>query len=135
MKNMRFMPLVLSLGLAIFCGSMFAHHGTNASYDMDKIVTISGTVTEFIWSNPHCQVYLDVKDEQGNIVHWAGEMNSPGVLERAAMTRRTLKPGDVIKVNLHPSRAGAAVGVVQDITLPDGKVLTRGGGGGQQQQQ
>ena len=123
----------LLFGLILVSGTLLAHHGTNASYEMDKVVTISGTVTEFVWSNPHCQVYLDVKDEQGNIVHWAGEMNSPGVLERAGLSRKTMKAGDQIKLVLHPSKAGAPVGVVQDITLPDGKVIARGGGGAQQQ--
>jgi hypothetical protein len=110
--------------------SAFGHHGTNASYDMDKTVTLTGTVTEFVWSNPHCQLYFDVKDANGMVVSWGGETNSPGNLKAAGWTRDILKPGDKVTVVLHPSRAGTPVGVIQDLTLPNGKVLSRGGQAG-----
>ena len=108
----------------------FAHHGTNASYDMDHLITMKGTVTEFLWINPHCQLYFDVKDDKGNVVHWGGETNSPGVLLRSSWSKKILKPGDEITITVHPSRAGAPVGVIQRIVLPDGKILERGSGAG-----
>jgi len=43
----------------------FAHHGTNASYDLTKRMTFKGTVTEFAWSNPHVQIYFDAADDSG----------------------------------------------------------------------
>jgi hypothetical protein len=109
----------------VISGSLFAHHGTNVSYDMQKSVTLTGVVTEFVWANPHCQVYFDVTDEQGNVVHWAGENSSPGVLAKAGWTRKTMKPGDRITVTVNPSRAGTPVGVISKIVLPDGWVLIR----------
>jgi hypothetical protein len=116
------------IGFLAACVPLLAHHGTNASYDLNKSVTLKGTVTEFVWSNPHCQLYFDVKDAQGNVVHWAGETNSPGVLLRAGWTRKIMQPGDQITITVHPSKAGAAVGVIQTIVLADGKVLERGAG-------
>ena len=89
-----------------------AHHGTNISYDHDKPITLKGTVTEFVWANPHSQLYFDVKDEKGNVVHWGGELNSPGNLARQGWTRRHFKAGDVITLTVFPSKAGAPVGVV-----------------------
>jgi len=74
------------------CATLSAHHGTNASYDLSKQVTMQGTVTEFIWTNPHCQLFFDVKDDKGNLVHWAGETNSPGVLQQAGWSKRIMKP-------------------------------------------
>jgi hypothetical protein len=94
-----------------------AHHGTNASYDPTKPTTISGTVTEFVWKNPHCQLYLDVKDARGKVTSWSGELNSPSVLGREGWTKRTFKPGDQITLTVFPSRAGAPAGVV-DRTHP-----------------
>src|SRR5262245_14465773 len=56
-------------------GSILAHHGTG-TYDSTKSVTLSGTVTEFAFTNPHAALYFDVKDASGKIVNWAIEMNS-----------------------------------------------------------
>lgn len=102
---------------------LVAHHGTNISYDHNKPTTMEGTVTEFVWQNPHSQVYFDVKGTNGTIQKWAGELSSPGNLAKAGRwTRRTLKSGDQIKVMLFPSKAGTTVGVVQTIEK-DGKVI------------
>jgi hypothetical protein len=122
--------VALGAGLLLSAGAVFAHHGTNASYDQDHSVTLKGTVTEFIWINPHCQLYFDVKDDKGNVVHWGGETNSPGVLKRSGWNKDTFKPGDEITITVHPSRAGAPVGVIQRVVLSDGTVLERGAGAG-----
>jgi len=108
------------------------HHGTNISYDHAKPITLTGTVTEFVWQNPHTQVYFDVKDAKGNVVHWAGEMNSPGVLIRQeGWSRKTLKVGDEITVTVFPSKAGTPVGVVNKMLL-NGKAILDNRGGQQQ---
>jgi hypothetical protein len=115
--------LVGVAGLFVLTASISAHHGTNVSYDRSKRITLTGTVTEFVWSNPHCQLYFDVKDANGNVTKWAGELNSPSVLGRQGWTRRHFKAGDVITLSVFPSRAGTPVGVV-DRTHPilvDGK--------------
>src|SRR6266850_1118235 len=71
----RFSGLIL--GLLVLASPGLAHHGTNISYDHNKPTTLNGTVTEFVWSNPHCQLYFDVKDAGGKTTNWAGELNSP----------------------------------------------------------
>src|SRR5689334_21256623 len=58
--------------ILVVCGSALAHHG-NVAYDEQHPTTINGVVTEFVWSNPHCQIYLDVKDKKGNVVNWGVE--------------------------------------------------------------
>jgi uncharacterized protein DUF6152 len=100
------------IALLVVSGSLLAHHGTAASYDQNKSVTVTGTLTKFSWTNPHCYVELDVKDSSGQVVHWAGEMNSPGVLKGAGWTKDTIKPGDQVTMTVHPSKAGTPVGVV-----------------------
>jgi hypothetical protein len=102
--------LILPLALIVFAVSSFAHHGTGASYDNTKPRELKGTVTEFVWSNPHAQLYFNVKDEKGNVVEWAAELNSPGVLRAQGWTKNMFKPGDEIVITVHPSKAGTAVG-------------------------
>ena len=94
-----------------------AHHGTNASYEMSTSVTLSGTVTEFVYSNPHAQLYFDVTDNAGKVVPWAGELNSPTTLRREGWTREAFKPGDKVTLSVNPSRAGTPFGVV-DRSMP-----------------
>jgi hypothetical protein len=102
----------LVIAFLVLSGSLLAHHGTAASYDSKKFVTITGTLTKFSWTNPHSFIELDVKGEDGQVVHWAGEMNSPGILQTAGWTKNTLKAGDQVTLSLHPSKAGTPVGEV-----------------------
>jgi hypothetical protein len=69
-----FLRLSALLG-SLSCLPLAAHHGTSNYSTTAQTVTLSGTVTEFVWSNPHVYVLFDVKDATGNVVHWAGEMN------------------------------------------------------------
>jgi hypothetical protein len=98
------------IGLILVSIPTFGHHGTGISYDQDKWVTVTGTVLEFAWKNPHSQLYLAVTDDKGNTVRYGIEMNSPGVMIRQGWTNRQFKPGDQVSVNVHPSRTGASVG-------------------------
>jgi hypothetical protein len=130
-KNMQKRGVCTSICSVFLLASipLFAHHGTNISYDHARPVTLTGTVTEFVWQNPHTQVYFDVKDAQGKIVHWAGEMNSPGVLSRQeGWTKRTLKAGDQITITVYPAKAGTLVGVVNKIVLSGKTILENRGG-------
>ena len=81
---------------------------------------MKGTVTEFEWANPHVQVYFDVKDDKGTVVHWACESLSPGKLARNGWSREALKPGDAITITLLPSRSGAPVGNLVKVVLANG---------------
>ena len=94
--------------LLLSAGALFAHHG-NSAYDETARVSIKGTVTEFIWVNPHSQIYVDVKDRTGKVVNWGVETNSPGILGRAGWTRRSLKAGDKVTIILCPAKNGRPV--------------------------
>src|SRR5580700_4933636 len=102
--------LILVSGLLTAGVPLFAHHG-NSAYDEKNRVTIKGTVTDFVWSNPHSQIYLDVKDK-GRIVHWGIETNSPGVLIRDGWKKTSLKAGDQVTLNIVAAKSGAPVGYV-----------------------
>ena len=100
----------LVIGLLLACSPLLAHHGTGASYDGSKEVTLTGTVTEFVWKNPHAQLYFDVKGPDGKTISWSAELNSPGVLAREGWKRNMFKPGDVLTVTVNPSKAGTSAG-------------------------
>lgn len=115
----------LVMGLLMGCGSVFAHHGTNASYDTSQTVTVKGTVVEFVMRNPHGQLWIDAKDDKGTVVRWGFELHSILLMRRAGWTRETLKAGDEVTVTANPSRAGTPIGVMQTVTLANGKEYFR----------
>ena len=123
MKIYRLYFLISAAALMLISVPLLAHHG-NAAYDEKNPITIKGTVTEFAWTNPHVQIYLDVKDDKGKVVHWSVETYSPGKLVRAGWTKEVIKPGDEVSINLVPARNGAPVGFLHKLVLPTGKVLT-----------
>src|SRR5688572_4863298 len=110
MKSSLAVTGALAVSVLLLCGPTFAHHGAPSLYDVLHPITIKGTVTEFVFANPHTQIYLDVKNDKGEVVHWSIETNGPGQLRRAGWTRETLKPGDAIAVTLIPAKNGAPVG-------------------------
>ena len=122
MKRYEVKYLVAAVALLLVGIPLWAHHG-NASYDNDNPITIKGTVTEFSWTNPHVQIYLDVKDEKGKVVRWSVETYSPGKLVRAGWTKDSVKAGDQVSITLIPAKSGAPVGFLHKLVLPDGKVL------------
>jgi hypothetical protein len=119
-KALRF--LIAAAALMSIVAAVQAHHG-NAAYDDKNPITIKGTVTEFAWTNPHVQIYLDVKDDKGGIAHWSVETYSPGKLVRAGWTKEVIKPGDQVSINLIPARNGAPVGFLHKMVLASGKEL------------
>ncbi len=89
---------------------VLAHHGTGVAYDSTKPTVVKGVVTDFAWRNPHAQLFLDVKDESGNVQQYAVEMNSPGVMTRQGWTKRQFKAGDEVSITVYPAKSGARVG-------------------------
>ena len=121
--------LVAGIAVLGISSPMLAHHG-RANYDATKIVTIMGTVSAFQFSNPHAQLFLDVKDEKGNIARWVGEGTSPNMLVREGWDRRTIKAGDQVTATGHAARDGSNTLRIEKIILPSGKELTFEGPGG-----
>jgi hypothetical protein len=121
-KKLIFVLIVL---LAVFAGavSVAAHHG-NAGYDYTKTIVVKGTVTEWVWSNPHCLLKFDAKDEKGNLQHWVTEASSPVDMLHAGWSKNTFKPGDIITVDVMPNKDdNTPVGRIRKVTLTDGTVL------------
>jgi hypothetical protein len=123
LKNKRRMFLALLCVLPTICGPLLAHHGS-ASYKTDKAVVMTqATVTKFLWANPHTMLLFDVKDEKGNVSHWAGEAGSPSAVRLFGWTKNSVQPGDVITVHLYPSKFDSHVGRLDRIVFADGTTL------------
>ena len=112
-----------ALGLLLMGVPLFAHHGTGVAYETDKVVTLKGTVVEWIWANPHCGILFDVTDDKGEVTHWGGEMGNPHALSSAGLSRDVFKPGDKITVSGHPAKSGAPRLTVNQFVLADGRIL------------
>jgi hypothetical protein len=98
--------LAAAAALMVVATPMFAHHGT-AAFDTSKPVTVKGTVTEFVFLNPHVQVYFEVKNDKGEMEKWQGELTAPNKLARAGWTKKTLQPGDQIEATGFRLASGA----------------------------
>jgi uncharacterized protein DUF6152 len=123
LKSALLKSLTMFGGLLMVCGPSFAHHGS-AGYKTDKVVILKqATVTKFVWANPHAMLLFDVKDEKGNISHWAGEAGSPSAVRLLGWTKNSLQAGDVITVHLYPSKFESHVGRLDKIVLADGTTL------------
>ena len=121
MKRLFQASLLLSVLVA---GSppLLAHHG-NASYE-NKEVTIKGKVTNWIWSNPHTFLMLDVTDENGKVAHWVCENNAPSTLVNFGFTAKTFKNGDEVTVVMAAvAKNGTPVGRINKIILANGFVM------------
>jgi hypothetical protein len=100
---------LLVVGFMAACLPLLAHHG-NAAYDTAKTVTVKGTVTDYIWANPHVFLKLDAKDESGNTLHWVIEGQNAVTQASAGWTNATFKTGDQVIVDVTPAKNGRPIG-------------------------
>jgi len=114
--------IAVAAGLLGASSPLFAHHG-NATLDANKTLSMKGTVTEWDWSNPHCLLQFDVKNEGGQVVHWIAETQNPAEMVSLGWGKTTFKPGDEVTVSLIPVKNGNPFGRVALVVLPDGKTF------------
>jgi hypothetical protein len=106
-----------------------AHHAFAAEFDIDKPIELTGTVTEMRWSNPHTWIYIDVTDEDGNVVNWALETpRAANILIRNGWRREDLPVGSVITVAGWQARNDSPTANIRSVLLEDGRQLFAGSG-------
>src|SRR5262249_46681549 len=101
---------------------LVAHHGTGGIYDMEKPVTLKGTVTMFQFGNPHVLLRFDVSDaNKKGVINWLGE--GPSIINwtKIGWNRNSLKAGDQVTVTLFPAKGGKPEGVIHKIVVANGK--------------
>jgi Family of unknown function (DUF6152) len=121
--------LGMFLGVLAAVAPLAAHHGA-ASFDTTRELTLKGSVTEWIWANPHCFLKFDAKDDTGTVRNWAVEVSNPTDMTRLGWARTSFKGGDEVTVTLQPVKSGAPVGRLRSVILPNGQTLSTGGGRG-----
>jgi len=122
---MKSLGLCVAMMFAVLFASIptLAHHG-EVNYDTEKVVSIKGTVTDFQFINPHVQIFLDVKNDKGEIEKWSCEARSPIMLVRVGgWDKNTLKPGEVITASGFRGRNGSTTMRLKMIILPDGREM------------
>jgi hypothetical protein len=100
-------PSVIALMLA--ASPAWAHH-SYAMFDRSKTVTLTGTIREFRWTNPHSWIQLTVPGDNGGTDEWSVEMGSPFELLRVGWTAKTVKAGDKVSIQVHPVKDGSKGG-------------------------
>ena len=99
-----------------------AYHAA-ATFETEKTVTVSGTVEEFAYVNPHAWLYVVVTDDKGEETLWGFEAEGPSALMRAGIKNNALQPGDLVTVTARPLRDGRPAGALVSVTKADGTVL------------
>jgi hypothetical protein len=103
-----------------------AHHSVAAAYDINRVVTLKGVVTEVTWLNPHGTFSVNVKDADGNTVNWTVELPPPNNLVRRGWKRDDLKQGDQVSVDLWLAKDGSRLGHALTVIFPDGRTMDFG---------
>jgi len=114
--------ILLITALLLSAGPAFAHHSVSM-YDMAHPTTVTGTVTKLDWTNPHGYIYVDVKNEQEQVEHWAIEIDSPNFLKHNGWTSTTVKPGDTVTCTGGRAKNGALTMRCMTVKLSTGEVL------------
>ena len=122
MKDRAFSVFALAVFLLVVSIAISAHHGTSV-FDMSKTLTMRGTVTEWDWSNPHCLLQFDVKNEDGQVVRWVAETQNPANMVDVGWGKASFKPGDEVTVTLVPAKNGKPFGRIDSVVLSNGKKL------------
>ncbi|MET0292246.1 MAG: DUF6152 family protein [Steroidobacteraceae bacterium] len=116
----RIVALGAALAASITASLALAHHSFAVFFDGDRMVTVSGTVTEFQFRNPHGLIRMTVKDADGVEQVWRAETNSPSILERRGWIKSSLKAGDEISIEGWPARDGSHYLRMRKVTRADG---------------
>src|SRR6185312_6938080 len=122
--------IIISVFALVLCSvavPLFAHHGA-AAFDTSKTLTLKGTVTAWRWSNPHCLLQLDVKGDDGKVVHWIGETQNPVTMVNGGWSKFSFKTGDKVTVTMQPVKNGTLAGRIMTVLLPDGSTLNASAG-------
>ena len=118
--------LVRAAGIAtalLIAVPVTAHHSFVAVFDADRPVEVTGTVTAVEWLNPHVWFYIDVEDDDGEVVNWGFEMGTPNRLMRFGWNHNSLQVGQVINVAGSRARDNSLKAAVKRVTLPSGEEL------------
>lgn len=128
MRNARLAALLA--GACALAQSAFAHHAFSAEYDVNKPIAIRGTLTRMEWVNPHGWLYVDVKDDHGNVVNWAIEAGNPNALMKRGLRMTDFPPGAEVVITGFLAKSGGARANGRTVKFADGRDFFLGSSGG-----
>ena len=120
--NMKFKSLFVAIAVMACCSVAYAHHSF-ALFDRSRITTLSGTVREWKWANPHTWLTVVVRKADGANEEWALVGSSPNMMSRWGWNAADIAVGDKVLVDIFPARDGKTIGALKTVFLPGGKVL------------
>jgi hypothetical protein len=125
----RIKSILFTLGLAVASGAAQAHHGASVVYDLAEHLTMTGTVTDFQFVNPHVLIFFEVEGADGTKTVWSAGLTSPNRLARSdGWSKAMFKPGDTVTITGSPARSGAPSLWVEGVLDGQGKSLLGGPG-------
>lgn len=123
MKCIRYLIRAVAVVLPLLAVAALAHH-SDAGVDQTKTVSVKGTLKQFAWSAPHAQIIVIYQDDNGQSVELGVSTFAPGLLLKQGFTPKDFRRGDQVEVFYHPTRNGAAGGILVKLIGQDGRVLS-----------
>lgn len=123
--------IVLGAGSSLAFSAAYAHHSVAAGFDMNDSTTVTGTITEMEWINPHARMFVEVSGPDGEIQTWTAWFTSANNLFRRGWRADDLPVGEMVTVSGFPARDGGYEVYGGETTLPDGRVLFAGNAPGE----
>lgn len=121
--------LSASAAASVIVLPLYGHHSFAAEFDGSKAIRKTGVISRVEWSNPHSYIYIDVKDEKGNVVTWGCEGGAPVALSRRGFKKNDIKIGDTVTVDGYAAKDGSHLMDARRITLTDGRSFYGGSAG------
>ncbi len=121
--KLRFAPMILAISVTFLHPAVVWPHHSNVAFEVTKIITVTGVVKEFRWSNPHTWLYLTVDDGKGGKIEWSCEGRAPSILMRSGWSKGSLMPGETVTVDMSPAKDGSNNGLIARVTKADGTIL------------
>ena len=122
--------IILAMTTGLVAAAPVQAHHTGSTLLSETTVTLKGVVKNWLWSNPHCLLTIEVTDEKGQAVQWVMELQAPNSIFPEGYRKNSFKPGDVVTVTANPVTNGRPYGRIAGVMLADGTTIGNVGGGG-----
>lgn len=121
-KTRRLSGRLIAVAAMAAVSPLGAHH-SDAGIDMDAIVAFEGSISDFVWRNPHVYALVETPGQDGEAVEWELQMGPINVISRRGWRQDTLQPGDLVTVRAHASLDGRPYGIIESIDKEGGLQL------------